>query len=154
MEIDEIFNRTESLIQPSEIMRGNYFKFHDKVVRVYGYMFDDLNMDNIMTIREDGQILAIPRSGLEPIEITREFLSKNGFECTSERNDEKGDMEKWIMHCIAWVYCFSNGDMEFEMINYNQGEVLDGAKFRGVLRYVHQVQNVFNICNINKTLEV
>jgi hypothetical protein len=90
---------------------------------------------------------------IKPIPLTAEILEKNGFEKTSDRNDERGTMEKWFLPGIAYAYCFSNNEIEFEIIGYGKGSRGRG-KFRSVLSFVHELQHAFRVCGIEKEIVI
>lgn len=86
---------------------------------------------------------------LDPIPLTPEILEKNGWKQTSKRDDERGTMEKWFLPNIAYAYCFSNNEIEFEIIGYGNNSHGRG-KYRGVLSFVHELQHALNFCGVKK----
>ena len=90
---------------------------------------------------------------LSPIPITPAILEKNGFEIVSARDDNAGTMEKYFYQRIGYVYRFSNGEWEVDLIGYGRG-FSGAAKYRGVIKYVHEIQHALRLCGIDKEIIV
>lgn len=128
----------------SELMYGDLVRIRDdypdrkkcgrigEVKGFLGFVSIKLANDNYFSIHPDY---------LEPIPITAEVLKVNGWGNRTQRNDEEGEMEKWQFTGIGWVYHFSDGDWEFEIIGYGENHHGNG-NFRGVKNYVHELQHV------------
>lgn len=85
---------------------------------------------------------------LYPIEITEEFLEKNGFYTTFNGRDEIKSYHLQLKEHEKVKYIISyyeNGFLHVEQTPY------DIYKNLGV-KYVHQLQNIFRMCDINKNL--
>lgn len=109
----------------------------------------------IMEIARIGQRGGWPyeNNDLDPIPLTEEVLEKNGFEIVSARDDNAGTMEKYFYPRIGYVYRFSNGEWEVDLIGYGRG-FSGAAKYRGVIKYVHELQHVFRILKLEKEIEL
>lgn len=92
-------------------------------------------------------------NNIDPIPLTAEILEKNGFEIVSARDDNAGTMEKYFYPRIGYVYRFSNGEWEVDLIGYGRG-FSGAAKYRGVIKYVHELQHVFRILKLEKEIEL
>lgn len=90
---------------------------------------------------------------LVPIPLTPEILEKNGFEMVSKRDDNAGTMERYFYPRIGYVYRFSNGEWEVDLIGYGRG-FSGAAKYRGVIKYVHELQHALRLCGIDKSIEL
>ena len=90
---------------------------------------------------------------LDPIPLTPEILEKNGFEMVSKRDDDAGTMEKYFYPRIGYVYRFSNGEWEVDLIGYGRG-FSGAAKYRGVIKYIHELKHALQLCGIEKEIIV
>ena len=88
---------------------------------------------------------------MSPIPLTPEILEKNGFEIVSARDDNAGTMEKYFYPRIGYVYRFSNGEWEVDLIGYGRG-FSGAAKYRGVICSVHELQHALRLCGIEKEI--
>ena len=124
----------------NDLMIGNWVETPAGTGRVTTIQDNEV----IFTDIEEGIDAACDIEKVKPIKITREFLERNGFEKYSNRNDISGSMEKWVLNGMCWVYFFSDGDVEFEVVGYEAGQ------YRGPIKYVHEVQQAFKICKTEK----
>lgn len=86
----------------------------------------------------------------EPIPITPEILEKNGFVKRSERDDKLGKMEYYQFEDYEFVYHYSDDEWMFNLVNENPKR----RDFTGYLNYVHELQHVLNILNIEKEIKL
>ena len=141
-------------MKASELMPGNIVLYEyegqknpAKVVEIYR---DSVLVEDIIGEYEP---IEIEEAKIYPTEITPEILEKNGFEIVSARDDNAGTMEMYFYPRIGYVYRFSNGEWEVDLIGYGRG-FSGAAKYRCVIKYVHELQHVFRILKLEKEIEL
>ena len=148
------------MIHANELMIGDYVLYQGNPNRVYRNLPDTVPFADAGRMKEDLVHIVwndvhdqVNVNNIDPIPLTAEILEKNGFEIVSARDDNAGTMEKYFYPRIGYVYRFSNGEWEVELIGYGRG-FSGAAKYRGVIKYVHELQHVFRILKLEKEIEL
>ena len=94
---------------------------------------------------------------IQPIPLTLEILEKNGFICTQKENEEDGEYECWSFHrdCCSIIYEPTVKMLEVHNGGDN-GSAVRTAQFYtdGNVLFVHELQHLLIMCNINLTIEL
>lgn len=135
-------------MKPEDLMLGDYIQveFNDSEKQIV--QVDKLSLIGIYS---EGSYLTGAK--LTPIEITEEFLFKNGF--TSDGTDIYYHLEYYIDEDNKITIVF---DKHKNLVNSNNNYFIhiDNSDcdtiFTGELSYVHELQHVLKYCKINKQI--
>ena len=139
-------------MEAKDLMIGDWLQYYDCNLNKQCYA-------QVTSIQADGPDPFVQTSDSDvyylvemykPITLTPEILEKNGFVKRSDRNDKLGKMEYYQFEDYGFVYHYSDGEWGFNLGN-NNPKLRD---FSGYLNYVHEMQHVLNILNIEKEIKL
>ena len=129
-------------MEVNELRIGNYVKFYDPIngTNIYEvYNIDDrgnVNIDN------KGQLAYCSVKDIEPIELTRDILIKNGF-------FKRGYNEIYfITPCVGYYEYYisyqniKDNKYSFVASGYKNGELKRQIRLDNI-KYLHELQNIF-----------
>ena len=144
-------------MKANELMIGDWVEYRFTGWTEKGGVYKDYQYVQISTTgklyvkADNDRVASADGEEFFPIPITPDILEENGFEIVSARDDNAGTMEKYFYPRIGYVYRFSNGEWEVDLIGYGRG-FSGAAKYRGVISYVHELQHALRLCGIEKEI--
>lgn len=129
-------------MKATELMIGNWVKIkgdYGKPLKITT-IDDTYNSINYFDGDAEGE-LTLQLNEIEPIPLTNEILEKSGFSCKGHDHYHF----EWRDHYVLAAYPRFGGSTEIFFQSYKM-------KYRGVIRFVHQLQQALMFCEIEKEI--
>lgn len=129
-------------MKATELMIGNLVKIkgdYGKPLKITT-IDDTYNSINYFDGDAEGE-LTLQLNEIEPIPLTNEILEKSGFSCTGHDHYHL----EWRDHYVLAAYPRFCGSTEIFFQSYKM-------MYRGVIRFVHQLQQALMFCEIEKEI--
>jgi len=136
-------------MKANELMVGDwvYSTFCDKPCKVVGVEQYESGYANVKVTNVSG---AKDINSLTPISLTPEILEKNGFEKVYDKYKLPNYRIKWKSYTDFYFTVFTGVDGYWNPIGLNV--IIGGVP--ATVDYVHQLQNVLRLCEIEKEIEL
>lgn len=130
-------------MKAKQLMLGNYALYNGLTVRVrniHDNVFLDGGDESVEVVYDDGVVVLVDPCSLEPIPITPEILEKNGFE---KYGKPHFNLQQWVIKA---------GNRNVSIV---QELTREGWCFKDIwITYVHELQNLINLCSIEKEIKL